>query len=252
MLLKKRQNKLSWTSLNTYEQCPFKWKRQYLEGCWGPTNITLQFGLAMHNLGEDVFRTGEFDPKYWTQLWEEKYFRPQLLKGRLFEVPANVYSYNLNKGYKAIWTFFRSGDEYNLFKKQIPKELIEMDLSGVFQGYVLKGASDLLIPYKDGYILVDLKTSCKERDEYARQLTLYAEFLRKRGFKIYKLAVWYMCLGKFVYVKYDRRDLVKEVYNVIKGMNAEQYPARENEYCKYCHLKAECPLKAKKSKKVRL
>lgn len=201
----------SFSSVSSYENCPFGFKlaRLVRDKNGKPlTKVENAFGLwgsFMHHLFELYF-TGKVDFFELSEIYEEDYQDQVNL-----EFPPNRYV-DLNEKYyeagRTYWDFYEGlSEQYEVIGVELKAQ---MKINGrPFVGYI-----DLVLRDKqDGKLLVyDHKskskfTSKKELAEYARQLYLYAEYVKQAFGEYPKALVFNMFrAGEIVQIDFDQAD----------------------------------------------
>ena len=242
--------KLSWTKLSVLKTCPFKYNQCYNLFNWSPPTIIMTFGTACHTIFEMMYTSGNFDKKYWYDRWEEIYKAAIANQKKLPKLTQKEYKFHLYKGYGMLKRFFETGEKYN-FLKGVDVDLVEKKIELKVFGEPFTGYIDLLLPIKEGteYILTDFKTSQKKRKSDMAQVLVYALCAIKMGYNVTKVAIFYSWLGDIVILditKEHKAGAVRYLKTVVelyhKLQKSKKYEAKKNEYCKYCHVRAECPL----------
>lgn len=166
----------SFSSVNTYNTCPQAFKLGYLDALPRVDNAFSDWGTFMHSIMEAYFR-GEVEFFELSQMYVDGY-----KDNVLCEFPPNKFC-DLSERY------YTAGKEYldkfeGLFE--------DCEVVGVEQKVFLKiegrpfvGVIDLLLKDGEDYIVADHKSksafkSKRELAEYARQLYLYALFVREK------------------------------------------------------------------------
>lgn len=237
---------LSFTSVSLYHQCPFKWHKQYVEKIKQPPTMILTFGIAFHKILEIMFLTGNFDYEDLLIKWSEVY--EKTVRGFAFRMDAGEkyqYDYFYTLGRTFLNRSLKLFRDWDLLKK-VSTDLIERDLRTKFRDFKIRGKPDIMIPIpKDELFLIDYKTSKEEKDEHHIQIAIYKEVARAKGYNVTEAGIIYPKLKKISPLKCDRKKAGHYVNDALQGIRADQFEPKENEYCKYCHvrLKQLCPLK---------
>lgn len=175
-----REKKWSFSSVKLFEQCPYAFYLKYVEGQAEKPNAFAMVGSLVHSILERYFK-GKLYAFELADVFEQEY--PTAVTERF---PF----YNM---YKA---FYGKSLDYLTHFDGIEGEIVgvEEKLETKFGDYNFIGYADLILRDDTGLVIVDHKShsafkSKKERDDYFRQLYLYAECVkRKYGEYPYKLA----------------------------------------------------------------
>ena len=170
----------SFSSVNSYENCPKCFYLSYLQdpSLEKDQNAFAQWGTLGHSLFER-YVDGEIELYELGKVYEEEYDKAVTLK-----FPPNKYV-DLNESYHD------KGKEYFENWEGFPNnwELIESEreIHLDIEGNTFIGFIDLIVRDKNTgrYIVVDHKSKSKfkneqEKEEYARQLYLYALYIKKK------------------------------------------------------------------------
>jgi len=239
---------VSFSSVELYNTCPFKYEQQYIYKKFGPKNIFVVIGITLHEIVEGAFSTGCFDLEYWatkvkTMLREvcEKEM-PSLLtvtgKGEYMMCYNSVFDL-MEKTFQLL--------KKNRLAVQIPTSQIELKLKGKCLGWKIGGKSDLILPdpnpsFAGWNVLFDIKSSKSESEVHHYQTLLYREMVPKE-LKVKRVGVLYPALGKLVISKEEYRMKAAEyLKTAIKGLEKREFSPMRNKYCQYCHLKEPCPI----------
>lgn len=241
---------LSWSKLELYNQCPLKYKYVYLLHLPIKKNEYLLFGIAMHQLLEQVYKEGVFDTWFYVEKWDK--FFDNIAKDKEFEaISKSSKDWVKSQGNWMVRDFFETAKEYNLEKKAkaVEKRLKgKVKIKGII--YTLTGIADLIIENEDGeIILIDFKTGKPDDEHYRKQSTLYAELVRKQfGIKITKIGIWYLKSKEIKFFEITsklRKETANYIMKIVEKLQTEKYPAKKNEYCKYCEFKKRCKNESK-------
>ena len=174
-----RKKRWSFSSVKLFEQCPYAFYLKYVMDEPEAENAFAQHGKFAHRLLERCLK-GELTAFELADVYESEY-------------QVNVTEYfpfnNIAKSfYEKTLQYFL---DYDGFAGEIVS--VEEELTTKFGNYDFVGYADLIMKDNKGIYIVDHKShaafkSKKEREEYFRQLYLYAECVkRKYGEYPYKL-----------------------------------------------------------------
>ncbi len=202
----------SFSSVNTYRNCPFCFFLSYLQ--YPPLtraeNAFAQWGSFMHSLYERFYK-GQIDFFDACDEYEQKYKEKITVP-----FPANAYV-DLGKRY------YQSGlDALERFS-DLPDNLeileIEGKISITIKDIPFIGFADLILrdKEKDEIIVIDHKSKSKfasatEQKKYARQLYLYSLYVKEKYGKYPSQLVFNMFrVGKIVKIPFNQKDLDEAV-----------------------------------------
>jgi DNA helicase II / ATP-dependent DNA helicase PcrA len=233
-------NKLSYSSLNTYAECPLRFQLIYSYEFATPAGFMQNYGIIVHNSlhrlhlamkGEekiDFDKVKEIVEKSWIKLSNNKKKddkKKEELQARLF------FNY------------------YESMKDHI-KEIIstEEPFTLVFDNFIITGRIDLIIKNKDDEIeLIDFKAMEEEgltNTSVEMQLRIY-EYALKNKQKINKLCAYTFKDNKKTYFKSNNevlRDIDSELEDVIDSIKKEKFDAKKNAFCDKCAFKFACKI----------
>ena len=198
------EDKYSYSKLETYEQCGFKFKLQYIDGHYVFSNsIATELGTAVHACEEAIgnaLRIGL--PIDYTKLKNELILKKCQLQAKYptdYVLPDKV-----SRLYEEKITGYLQAGIYRLedyFKNYPNREVVacEQKFSFKFEGYTFSGFIDRIIRDKETgqYIVQDIKTWSEAKDEEGLKTPLQ--------FVIYTMAVadLYNVPEEFIICQYD-------------------------------------------------
>lgn len=174
-----RKKKWSFSSVKLFEQCPYAFYQRYIQDQPEEENAFAQHGKFVHSILERCLK-GELMAFELADVFECEYQTNVAKQFPYANIARSFYDKTLQ--------YFQ---EYNDFKGEIIG--VEEKLETKFEDIEFIGFADLIMRDEKGIYIVDHKShaafkSKKEREEYFRQLYLYAECVkRKYGEYPYKL-----------------------------------------------------------------
>jgi DNA helicase-2/ATP-dependent DNA helicase PcrA len=237
------------TSLDTYRDCPFKYKIQHYFGIAGEESISLVIGIAYHRILQRFFEKDQ-DDLSWERL---KGIVEEVLTGKDLEFPS-MKRQLIEKAYSDFEKYHRK------YMPQKPS-LCRMETGFIFdlEGDELTGRIDQInIEPGSSMELVDFKSGSSrysQKDlEDEIQLKIYRlamdEDSSLKKLKIPDIRMKYIRLGsekkaEFFLPKnyYDREKLIKKLKQIISGIKKEKFMAEPGSYntCRYCDYMILCP-----------
>lgn len=243
--------RVSYSGISTYQNCPYQYKLQYVEG--RPTEQTpaLSFGSSVHAAMEWLYSPPTPDPP-----------AVEELVGRLetewisegYGTPAEEARY-FYQAKSALEQYYRRYVENNPDGFRLPAALeyrFRIDL-----GFCeLSGVIDRVDRTDDGFEIIDYKTNRRlppaKRLEEDLQLPLYriaAEHIW--DIPVAKVSFHYLLIDHrySMYIS-DRRaeEALDVVRSVVREIEAERFSPTRNNLCPWCDFLNECPLMAGKVK----
>jgi hypothetical protein len=243
-------NKMSYSKMETYEQCGWKFLLQYIEGPYISTpGVALDVGTMIHDAEEQIanaikdgqtidynrlknniiLKTVEIEHKFPKDFWEkdkaDKYYKDK------------IYEY-LSKGIYRLETFMKEHPEIEIVGAEVPFKFEKF-------GYNFSGKIDRLLRNKvtGEYICQDIKTWAEEKDK--DELTTPLQFV------VYTIAIkgMYDIPTEEITCQYDlpfcntvqaagtkgymNRGL-KKMEKLINGINSQVYEPNPSPLCHWC------------------
>ena len=243
----------SHSRISTFEQCPYKYKLQYVDKAEPEIENTIEafMGEIVHKCLEDLYKRKKFKQrvsketliKLYKELWDEEYSEDiKIVKAESHGLTANHYK---KMGQEFLENYY---DKYTPFEQLTILGLETQDMMTLPDGSrwhvrIDKFACD----DKGNYYVMDYKTNSRMKDQEEadedRQLAMYS-FWVKDKFKDAKSVklVWHMlAFNKEVISERTPEQLKKlqaEVIEIIKKIeNAKEYPTNVSALCNYCGFK---------------
>lgn len=207
----------SWSlsTLQTYEQCPYKLKKIKIDKVSCEPSYALQYGIQVHQKME------------------------QFLKGNITGVPKELSKFSV---------------EMNNLKKNkaIPEEELVLDShwnpitdknKWKHKNAWWRGKTDARVDN----LVVDLKTG-RHYDTHEDQANLYAIAIMKHfpEYSSIDVEFWHSKSGdvhSYEYFRSDLNDMIDIWDSRVRDLFREKhFLPKENEWCKYCEFKTSCPL----------
>ena len=241
--------------LGTYEQCPLKYKYQYIDKIKVEEAKTVEafMGSCVHETLEKLYRdlklqkrnTQEDLLKFYNDLWAKNWSDDIKIVRK--EYTADNYR---KTGEKCIADYY---NKYAPFKERVlgieTEEYVNLDPEGEFKWNV---RMDRLDYAGDGkYEIHDYKTAGylpkQEQADEDRQLALYSLWVKEnfRDAENVELVWHYLAFDRELRLRRERSDLERiaaEAAATVRAIEScEDFPARESALCGWCELQAYCP-----------
>ncbi len=261
----------SHSRISTFEQCPYKYKLQYIDKAEPEIETTIEafMGDIVHQTLYELYKRKKFQQKiskelivkFYQDLWEKEYSED--IKVVKKELTANNYK---KMGEKFLGDYY---DKYEPFEQLTIIGLETQDRMTLPNGSSWHVRIDkFACDDKGNYYVMDYKTNAwmktQEEADEDRQLAMYSVWVKDKfkDAKSVKL-VWHMlAFNKEVTSERTPAQLKKlqdEVIAVIKKIeSAKEYPTNVTKLCDYCGFQYLCPsfkhqrgleVKAEESKK---
>ena len=205
---------LSKSQMNTYLQCPQKWKFQYIDGKKSKGSPAMWRGIKIHKQIENFYNDDKADTS----------LIPNFLKfeeRRLEKCPKDA-----------------------KYLKPIAQELAVKDEDLRIRGFI---DAVYLNPKDDGVIIIDWKSG-KYRPQnfssYRFELAVYAELYRlQTGITPKYWGIYFVDADKLFFEEVKSVS-VKAMYNKVKkvrdGIESQDYHCKPGILCRWCDFNGEC------------
>lgn len=231
---------LSYSSLDMYSTCPYRYRELYLRHKREPASKYLLYGSAFHELLDTIYLKENFASLFAFQLW------PQILDKEMLK---KKYSTITNKemleiesnGRRDIPIFFELARRENLLHPAIEHECA---LEGHYRQHILKAKIDLVTAIRGGIGILDWKTGKPDR-KVLMQLALYAVlYSKKTGRTVDWICPVYFKTKEVVYQAFDK-DIQEEAGEYFSKIYEEFvkdkcFLPKVNRYCNTCSFKSTC------------
>jgi len=206
---------LSKSQMNTYLQCPMKWKYQYIDKRKSKGSPAMFRGIKIHKQIEDYYNTKDADTS----------LIPNFLKfekRRLKNCPKD--------------------DTYlNPIAQELAVKNEDLKLRGFIDAVYLN-------PKDDGVIIIDWKSGKYRPDhfsDYRFELAVYAELYRLQTGVTPKYWGIYFVDADKLFFEPVKAVSIKAMYNKVKkvreGIESKDYHCKPGILCNWCDFKGECP-----------
>jgi RecB family exonuclease len=232
----RRDFKISYSRVNTYLFCPYKYKLIYIDNLYAPVNADVTFGHIVHRTLEQ-FCIGK-EESYDTLI--DCYNKSWKNDG--FVSPQQAFEYYI-RGNKILESYYES------FKKSNTEIVyVEKPFETNIGKYRFIGIIDRIDKYPDGtYEVMDYKTHIKiweqEKVDKDLQLTFYAYACKNIfGFNPDKISVYFLSENKKVYTRRTQNDINKAIdiaIDVAENVMAENFQ-EDISKCSLCNFCFKC------------
>lgn len=246
--------KYSHSGLESYEQCPLKFKFRYIDGLKEGEGIEGFLGQRVHETIHHIYTkaiegqvlTLKQAISYYEELWKKKYNKEIRIVKKHFS-SENYF----NQGLEMIKSYYEKNYP---FKENIlgmeQRVYVDLNRDGC---YLLVGVIDKLIydKEKDVYEVHDYKTSSwlpdQEELDNDRQLALYSLAVKELYPKSKKIILkWHFLKhGKtMTSIRTDKelKELKEKIVALIDKIKVEEnWPAKKSQLCNWCGFNEICP-----------
>jgi putative RecB family exonuclease len=246
----------SHSRISTYENCPYKYKLQYIDHIKPDIQNTIEafMGSIVHETLEKLYKDKKFEQidsketlfSYYNYLWNKEYSEDILIA----KANQGLTSDNYKKmGEKFISDYY---DRMKPFNQLTIIDLETQDRMNLPDGNQWHVRIDKFACDDEGnYYVCDYKTNSRMKDQEEansdRQLAMYSIWVKDK-FKDAKrvLLVWHMlAFNKDVISERTEEELRKLqeeiVIKIAKIENAKNFPTNVSPLCNYCGYQSICP-----------
>ena len=232
--------KLSFSSLDCYHTCPFRFKKLYIEHKWEAASHHLFYGSVFHDLIDNIYLEEKFTTESAYELWP-KLLDKEILKKKYSEITKKEFTDCKLRGEKDILVFFNLVRRENLLKPAIEHECA---IDGKYRQHIMRAKIDLVTGVRGGIGILDWKTGQPDK-KTLMQLALYAAlYSRKTKRQIDWICPVYFRTNEVVYQPFDEEiqeeagKYFSEIYE--EFINDTKFLPKINRYCKNCSFKKIC------------
>ena len=210
---------LSKSQANLYLNCPYKWKKTYIDNIRSIPSPAQRRGIAIHEKIEKFYKNMKPD-------LDLKNF----IKFELRRIKDMIKEGKFDRKY-----FFPLFQELKMQNE-------ELGLKGICDAVFIN-------PSDDGLIVIDWKTGKyypNKFDDYRFELAVYSELLKHSG-KINEepkyWGIYFTDQDKLFFEKIDKKyvdDMYETMDLVRAGIEIKDYLPTKNEWCYFCQYKHEC------------
>lgn len=253
--------RISYSSLNTYQSCPLKYKYQNIDKIKAPKNIDALFGSSVHASLKFMFQRGPLYPAidqvidFFRTIWEQKKLP---MEADALDSSAEAVYYK--EGISILEKFHKSNPPWN-FNVADMESWFEFDIDDPKTGekHIVSGIMDRIDKNADGsFEIIDYKTKRKlpsQKDiDNDLQMSIYQLGLLKKwphisGDKI-KLSFYFLKHGEKISTSRTAEqieetkklilDTIRDIGDKIK--NNGEFPPYPSGLCDWCEYKQICPM----------
>ena len=215
-------NNMTWSysRINAFNTCPYMWYLTYIRNFKGEGNAYSSTGTFSHSILE---RYAKGKLYIWDLLDE---FVNNYDKEVPYKFPPNKYVDLGEKNYNSGVEYFTNFEGFDEIGEIIDAEIkVTTDLEDWDVKYQFTGFIDLLLKKDDEYIVLDHKSkgkfkSKKEQSEYARQLYVYAKYVKEKYGKFPKTLIFNMFnAGELIKIPFNKTDYEEAINWCVDTIN---------------------------------
>ena len=248
--------KTSYSALETYKNCPLKYKYQYVERLKRPKGEAAVFGSLVHAVLQYMYKGGAVPPTkeemvdFYSRSWKSEHYEDEKYEQLRFQ-----------EGLKMLTDFY---------EKHPPGEAKVVDLESRFmvkikdkdETHILSGIVDRIDKNEDGsFEVVDYKTGkrlpSQEMVDDNMQLSIYWMALKerwpKKDPKDIKVSLYFLKHGEKISSERTEEQIVKmreEILKTIAEIEKGDFEPIPSALCDYCEYRDMCPVTRHKYGKI--
>jgi RecB family exonuclease len=248
--------RISYSALNTYKTCPFKYKLQNIDRIREPKSKEAVFGTLIHSTLNFAHTPGILSPtleqamEHFSTNWNGNVFDTELEERAAF-----------SQGVDMIRRYY---DDNDVSKTNIVA--LESHFQIPLENHVVSGIIDRIDRTEDGYEIIDYKTAKKmpsqEMIDNDLQLSIYLKaFLNRypeeeKNLNKIKVSLYFVKHGaklSSTRTKEQLNQVEKEFLEVISKIEESKFDPVVNPLCDWCGYQKHCPMwrhKFKESRKI--
>jgi RecB family exonuclease len=244
----KQDFKISYSRVNAYLFCPYKYKLLYLDNFHIPVNANITFGHIIHKTLEQFHGGKEQSCNVLFERYDAAW------KNDGFVDPQQIFEY-YEYGKQMLADYYKS-----FIRSDTEVLYVEKAFDANIGKYRFVGIIDRIDRYPDGkYEILDYKTHTKvwkqERVDRDLQLSFYAYACKNIfGFNPDEMSVYFLSKNKKIYTKRSKNeisDAINLAISTAENITAENFDPDVSK-CQMCDFKLECKFSAYKKADVEL
>lgn len=242
--------RLSYSSLDTYETCPLKYKYRVIDRIKEPKSKDQVFGTLIHSVLHYYHTPALLAPNteqaldYYSKRWNSEVFETELEERAAF-----------TEGVKIIQQYCRDNSPADFTIVDLESRF-EIEIGDEITGkHTISGIIDRIDKTPEGYEIIDYKTTKKmpsqEKVDNDLQLSIYLKaFLARYPKEAERLdtitvSLYYLKHGVKLSSKRTREQLDRidqEFLQVIRAIEEEKFDPQLSPLCDWCGYQKICPL----------
>ncbi|MFC1608569.1 RecB family exonuclease [Patescibacteria group bacterium] len=246
--------RISYSALNTYKTCPFKYKLQNIDRIKEPKSKEAVFGTLIHSTLNFIHKPAILSPtmeqamEHFSTNWNADVFEEEMEERAAF-----------SQGVEMIRRYYNDND---ISKANVVA--LESHFAIPLENHVISGIIDRIDRTEDGYEIIDYKTAKKmpsqDMIDNDLQLSVYLKaFLSRypeeaKNISKIKVSLYFVKHGaKLTSTRTFEQldDLEQEFLDVISKIESEKFEPVINPLCDWCGYQKYCPMWKHKFKEER-
>ncbi|HRT03188.1 MAG TPA: PD-(D/E)XK nuclease family protein [Candidatus Diapherotrites archaeon] len=256
----------SYSRIETFKQCPLKFKYNYLEKPEIPPSTTIEsfLGTIVHSTLQKLYEDLKYSKlnslddllSFYYKQWDSEYFKTQITIVKEGLSPENY----KQTGKEFIKNYYEKYKPFNQGKTLGTELKFNLQISDPETScvYNITGYIDRLTLVSDNFIEIhDYKTNnvpkTQEQIEKDAQLPLYAIAVKKLYPFVEKIdLVWHFLSGNLelrtsktnLELEDLKKEFIQHIKDIEKAIEFNEFPAQTSALCDWCEYKVVCPMKA--------
>jgi putative RecB family exonuclease len=266
-----KSTKFSYSRINTFNNCPQRYKIQYIDKIRKNDNSIEAFmGSRVHDVLENLYQTKSLDKKYisfdrlynmYDDLWKQKWSDNIFISKYKFD-KNNYNKLTLYKtGLLCLKNYYKRFNQRGYFKENIYATELKVEVK--IGNYNFIGYIDRVDIDSDGIInIIDYKTGGKSKGKLQAskdlQMAIY-EIAMIELFKEHKqinLNLYYLKNDKIITFTHSSKQLETIKNSIIERVklieSTKNYIAKESILCEWCYYWNECDVKVGNNPSIKL
>ena len=269
--LEKNKIKFSYSRINTFDNCPQKYKIQYIDLIKSSDDSIEAFmGRVVHQVLENLYLMDDLKSKYilfdkliemynkiWVENWHTNIYMSNFKYNPIAYNKQTVYMI----GMECLKNYYNRFNEFGYFKQNV--YAVEFPFEINIGEYYFRGFIDRIDKDLDGNInIIDYKTSSKSKSSNQAandiQMAIYEIAIQKmiKDYKEINLSLFYLRNKDFIFFKHTKEKIdflqekILDKIDII--MNTAHYPGKESILCEWCYFWKNCDIKVTNNPSIKL
>jgi len=263
--------KFSYSRINTYDNCPQKYKIQYIDMVSSSNDsIEAYMGKRVHDVLEKLYSIKRLKHEYisfdrlmdmynesWNRNWHNDIFVSRYKFDRSTYNKNTVYK----NGLECLKNYYNRFNQSGYFKEDV--HAVEFEFVVNIGSHTFRGFIDRVDKSKDGIIsIIDYKTGSKPKGriqaENDLQLAIYELAIKKKikECKEIHLNLYYLRTDKILSFTHSQEKIDKIKENILNKVDniksTKEFIARESILCDWCYFWEQCDVKVASNPSIRL
>ncbi len=250
--------RISYSSLDTYQHCPLKYKFQVIDKVKTPKSKEAVFGSALHEVMKFIHTPGILSPtldqamEYFSNAWNPAVFDSSDEERAAF-----------SQGIRIIQDYYQKNNPAN-FNIVDLESRFQIEIGPDNDRHIISGIIDRIDKTESGYEIIDYKTTRKmpsqEKVDNDMQLSVYLQaFLSRYPKEIgnidkLKVSLYYLKHGVKLSATRTAEQLKQNenmFLDVIRHIETKEFEPNVTPLCDWCGYQSICPMWKHKFKETR-